>query len=295
MLKEEERIQLVDNLYRCDIITDKQYTLTKFKNGCLPFRVPKSNNLPSNVNDVLVSLVFDMECGEDAFDNDEKKEIEKRADKKLKHEISSYSKFVFNIQFSGKDDKGIEYLSAWHLDYEPRTKYVFLNNPKVYHPLFHLHYGGSSIREIYRELNMHQDLLDENSFTKSLVEDIKDLFDEKETKDKIDAVFFAHGVKSSEFIKSAVNHSNTSFVPLYMIAPRIPFPPVDEYLGLDFIISNFFEKSSYIGFRKNAFFKQKIAESQNKLWKNYYGIISGYWDNKSSNITPNMLVPSLIK
>ncbi len=52
MLKEEERIQLVDNLYRCDIITDKQYTLTKFKNGCLSFRVPKSNNLPSNVNDV---------------------------------------------------------------------------------------------------------------------------------------------------------------------------------------------------------------------------------------------------
>ncbi len=236
-----------------------------------------------------------MECGEDVFDKDENEEIEKRVSKELKHEISSYSKFVFNIQFSGKDDKGIEYLSAWHLDYEPRTKFGFLNNPKVYHPLFHLHYGGSSIREIYRELNMHQDLFDENSFTKSLVEDIKDLFGEKETKDKIDAVFLNHSLKSSEFIKCAVNHSNTSFVPLYMIAPRIPFPPVDEYLGLDFIISNFFEKSSYIGFRKNAFFKQKIAESQNKLWKNYYGIISGYWNNRSSNITPNMLIPSLIK
>lgn len=294
MIKEEEKIQLVDNLHRCGIIKDKQNTLTKFKNGRLSFRVPKTNNLPSNVNDVLVSLVFDIECGQDAFNEDEKKEIDKNTNKKLKYEIPSYSKFVFSIQFSGKDDNGIEYLSAWHLDYEPRTKYVFLNNPKVYHPLFHLHYGGSSIREIYRELNMYQELLDEKSFTKSLVEDIKDLFDEQETKDKIDAVFLSHSVKSSEFIKCAVNHSNTSFVPLYMIAPRIPFPPVDEYLGLDFVISNFFEKSSYICFRKNAFFKQKIAESQNKLWKDYFDIIMGFWNNKNSFIKPNMLIPSLV-
>ncbi|MBR3571772.1 MAG: hypothetical protein IKN99_00760 [Bacteroidales bacterium] len=293
MITNDDKQRVVDNLYTCGIIKNRKNTFDKFKNGSLSFRVPKSNNLPSNVNDVIVSLVFDIKCGEDPFEGQVKKEIEEKADKNIKFEIQSYSQFTFSIHFSGKDDKGIEYLSGWHLDYEPKTKYPFLKEPKVYHPLFHLHYGGTSIREIYRELNMHQELLDEKSFTRSLVEDIKDLFDEQETKNKIDEVFLSHSVKSSEFIK-VVNHSNTSFVPLYMIAPRIPFPPVDEYLGLDFIISNFFEKSSYIGFRTNAFFKQKIAESQNKLWKDYFNIIMGFWNKKNTFIKPNMLIPSLV-
>lgn len=295
MITDNDKQRVVDNLYTCGIIRNKKNTFDKFKNGSLSFIVPKSNNLPSNVNDVTVSLVFDIECGEDIFDEDEKKVIKKSVKKKLTYEIPSYSKFVFNIQFSGKDDKGIEYLSAWHLDYEPRTKYSFLEKPKVFHPLFHLHYGGSSIREIYREINMHQDFWDENSFTNTLVEDIKDLFREKETKDKIDEVFLAHSEKSSVFKKCATIHSNTSFVPLYMIAPRIPFPPIDEYLGLDFIVSNFFEKSIYTTFRKNHFFHQKIVASQNKLWKNYYEIISGFWNNRTSIIKPNMLISALIK
>lgn len=295
MIKDEEKQSVVDNLHKCGIITDKSIALSRFKNGCLSFRVPKTNNLPSNINDVCVSLIFDIQCGNDVLEKDETKEIASHITKSVKYEIPSYSNFIFNVQFSGRDDNGVEYLSGWHLDYEPRAKYGFLTNPKVYHPLFHLHYGGAPIRDIYRELNMQNDFFDEKSFTKSLVDDIKDLFNEKEDKDKIDGVFLAHSIKSSEFIKSAVNRSNTSYVPLYMIAPRIPFPPIDEYLGLDFIVSNFFEKLDYTKFRKNPFFHQKITESQNKLWKDYYGIINGYWNNKSSNITPNMLIPSLIK
>lgn len=295
MIKEDEKIQLVDNLHRCGIIKDKQNTLTKFKNGRLSFRVPKTNNLPSNVNDVIVSLVFDIECGQDVFNEDEKKEIDKNTNKKLKYEISSYSKFVFSIQFSGKDDNGIEYLSGWHLDYEPKTKYPFLKDPKVYHPLFHLHYGESTLRDVYRELNMHQDFFDEKSFTSSLIEDIKALFGEQDAKDKIDDVFIKHCLKSGDFIKNTVTLNNkTSYVPLYMIAPRIPFPPMDEYLGLDFIISNFFEKSEYDKFRKNPFFHYKISNSQNKLWKDYFNIIMGFWNKKNTFIKPNMLIPSLV-
>lgn len=296
MIEEAEKIQLVNNLHKCGIIKDKQNTLTKFKNGRLYFQVPKTNNLPSNINDVFVTLIFDIKCGEDKFEDEVKKEIEAKVNGKVRFEIQSYSQFTFSIHFSGKDDKGIEYLSGWHLDYEPKTKYPFLKDPKVYHPLFHLHYGESTLRDVYRELNMHQDFFDEKSFTSSLIEDIKALFGEQDAKDKIDEVFIKHCLKGGDFIKNAVTLNNkTSYVPLYMIAPRIPFPPMDEYLGLDFIISNFFEKSEYDKFRKNPFFHYKISNSQNKLWKDYYGIIIGFWNNRPSNITPKMLVPSLIK
>ncbi len=290
-MEEKERQDVIHNLYQCGIIQDETFALSWFKKGRLSFRVPKTNNLPSNINDVFVTLIFDIKCGEDKFENEVKKEIEEKADKNVKFEIQSYSQFVFSIQFSGKDDKGIEYLSGWHLDYEPKTKYPFLKEPKVYHPLFHLHYGGSNLREVYRELNMHQDFFDENSFTKSLVEDIKDLFDKKEIKDKIDNVFLKHCEKSDKFQMNAVSLNKTSYVPLYMIAPRIPFPPMDEYLGLDFIVSNFFEKSEYNNFRK--LFHQKIVESQKKMWKGYYEIISGYWNHRTPHITPNMLIPTL--
>ncbi|MCQ2960168.1 MAG: hypothetical protein MJ198_08285 [Bacteroidales bacterium] len=295
MITERDKNLVVSNLYRCGIITDIKDASDMFNNGRLSFMVPKTNNLPSNINDVFVTLIFDIKCGEDKFENEVKKEIEEKADKNVKFEIQSYSQFVFSIQFSGKDDKGIEYLSGWHLDYEPKTKYPFLKEPKVYHPLFHLHYGGSNLREVYRELNMHQDFFDDKSCTNALIEDIKALLEDRKTKDKIDEVFLTHVTKSSEIIQNAVTRNKKSYVPLYMIAPRIPFPPMDEYLGLDFIISNFFEKPKYDTFRKNVFFHNKIVESQNKLWKDYYGIINGYWNNKSSNITPNMLIPSLFK
>jgi hypothetical protein len=292
MMEEKERQEFIHNLYQCGIIQNQKSALDMFNNGRLKFLVPKTNNLPSNINEVSVTLIFDFRCGEDNFEKKVKEEIEEKADKNVKFEIQSYSHFEFNIQFSGKDDRGVMYLSGWHLDYEPKTKYPSLKEPKVYHPLFHLHYGGSIMRAVYRELD--QNLLDENSFTRSLIEDIKDLFSDKEMKDKIDDVFLKHCAKSDEFIQKAVSFKhNSSYVPLYMIAPRIPFPPIDEYLGLDFIISNFFEKSKYAEFRK--LFHKKIVESQNKLWKDYYEIISGYWNKKVYNITPNMLIPSLIK
>lgn len=293
MITERDKNLVVSNLYRCGIITDIKDASDMFNNGRLSFMVPKTNNLPSSINDVKVTLIFDIEYGEDDFDNEIKKEIEKKAQKNVNFEISSYSKFVFSIQFSGKDNNGIEYLSGWHLDYEPKTKYPFLKEPKVYHPLFHLHYGGSAVREIYRELNMYQDFLDDDSCTNDLIDDIKALFDDDEIKKKIDNIFLNHVTKSSEFITNAVTQNKKSYVPLYMIAPRIPFPPMDEFLGLDFIISNFYEKSTYDKFRKNYFFHQKISKSQSDLWKNYYEIISGYWNGKDSYIKPNMLIPSL--
>lgn len=292
-MTEKDRQDIIHNLCQCGIIQNENSALSWFNKGRLSFRVPRTNNLPSNINDVFVTLIFDIKCGEDQFEDEVKKEIEVKAPKNVNFEIQSYSQFEFSIQFSGKDDKGIEYLSGWHLDYEPKTKYPFLKEPKIYHPLFHLHYGGSSVRDVYRELNMHQDFLDDDSCTNDLIDDIKALFADDETKKKIDEIFLNHVTKSSVFITNAVTQNKKSYVPLYMIAPRIPFPPMDEFLGLDFIISNFYEKPTYDKFRKNHFFNRKISKSQSNLWKNYYEIISGYWNGKDSYIKPNVLIPSL--
>lgn len=243
-----------------------------------------------------MSLEFKIKKGNDVFTIDEKKTIDdyfKSKNKKNEYN-AGYSDFVFNITFWGKDDNGIEYICGWHLDYEPRAKYTFLENPKVYHPLFHLHYGGIKMRSVYRELNSHIDLVNDSNFSISLIDEVKSLINDPQKKNKIDEMFLDHCIKSECVLSNSAIVNKTSFVPLFMIAPRIPFPPIDEYLGLDFIVSNFFEKSNYINFRKNSFFKQKIKESQNKLWKDYYDTIMGYWNNNNSCLKPNMLIPSLI-
>lgn len=77
MITDNDKQKVVDNLLSCGIINDKKNTYDKFKNGCLSFRVPKTNNLPSNVNDVFVSLIFNIKHGEDNLNIEEKERIKK--------------------------------------------------------------------------------------------------------------------------------------------------------------------------------------------------------------------------
>lgn len=166
--------------------------------------------------------------------------------------IPDYTDYNFVIIFTGTDkkkvecdEKKVEYKCSWHLDYEPKSKNDELDEPKVFHPLFHLTYGGSTMRNIYTPL-------DDNN--KYMV--VKDLAINEET--------------------------GCSFIPLYMISPRIPFPPMDYYLGIDFIICNFMDKRMYQKLQTETYYKRVIKNSQDALWKPYFMEMAKYWNGTTN-------------
>ncbi|MBO4373279.1 MAG: hypothetical protein J5826_10125, partial [Bacteroidales bacterium] len=59
--------------------------------------------------------------------------------------------------------------------------------------------------------------------------------------------------------------------------PRIPFYPMDIFLGIDFIISNFLSKDVYKELQTNDNYKAIIRNSQEKLLKPYFTVIASNW------------------
>lgn len=54
---------------------------------------------------------------------------------------------------------------------------------------------------------------------------------------------------------------------LFLSAPRLPFLPMDFFLGIDFIISNFLNKADYYKISGNSLYKKALENSQNSVWK----------------------------
>lgn len=225
-------------LYKHKIINNEKEAESWFKKGgYVKFKLPECNNSrPTNVKDIEVKIVHEcIENNSDLFD---------------------YSKYNFVFTFTGCDENNIEYKCSWHLDYEKKSKDDSLDEPKVFHPLFHLTYGGKSMKEIYHDLDG----------------------------------------KKCDVKENAINEDkNVSFIPLLLIAPRIPFPPMDYYLGIDFIICNFLNKWDYQKLQSESNYRRMIKKSQEKLWKPYFTILANNWSRVSfPNITPHMLNQTII-
>lgn len=234
-----EQDGFVNCLYKHGIITNVKDAESWFKKGgCVKFKLPECNNSrPTNVKNIEVKISH--EC----IDNS--------------GALFDYSNYNYVIVFSGRDNNNTEYTCSWHLDYEKKAQDDTLDEPKVFHPLFHLTYGGKSMREIYCDLDGKNN-------------DIKDI--------------------------AISEDKNVSFIPLLLIAPRIPFPPMDYYLGIDFIICNFLNKRKYQKLQSESNYKRMIKKSQEKLWKPYYSILACNWSKSSfPGITPHMLNQTLIR
>lgn len=127
--------------------------------------------------------------------------------------------------------------------------------PKIAHPISHLTYGGEKMEKLYKELND----------------------------------------KYSDIIEDAKNSSMVSFIPLLLRGPRIPFPPMDLFLGVDFLLSNFWDKDKHKILQSDSKYKKVIKESQEKLWKPFYQIIANHWKNgedyktKAKNLNPCLI------
>lgn len=65
---------------------------------------------------------------------------------------------------------------------------------------------------------------------------------------------------------------------LILPTPRIPYLPMDFFLGIDFILSNFMPKDKYFKFfMENPDYKSIIQQSQYNIWRPYILSIAHHW------------------
>lgn len=81
---------------------------------------------------------------------------------------------------------------------------------------------------------------------------------------------------------------------LFLSASRLPFLPMDFFLGIDFIISNFLNKADYYKISGNSLYKKALENSQNSVWKQYILSIAHHWC-KFSGCEYNMKNENLCK
>ncbi len=101
---------------------------------------------------------------------------------------------------------------------------------------------------------------------------------------------FQHGGKKmEEHLAEQVNSI------LLTAAPRIPFPPMDASLAIDFVLSNFCG-ADWRKLRGDVAYRHIVKSSQNRLWRPYFKMISNFWESdvqvvqdKSMKFWPNLL------
>lgn len=87
---------------------------------------------------------------------------------------------------------------------------------------------------------------------------------------------------------------------LLLPTPRIPYPPLDIILGIDFVLSNFVLASTYKQIQSNSQYKSAVRNAQEKYWKPYMLSLAHHWCNnhcnqtRLNNITAKYLHPTLI-
>jgi len=64
---------------------------------------------------------------------------------------------------------------------------------------------------------------------------------------------------------------------LLLTSPRLPHPPLDGILAIDFILKHFVTEDIHRQLTENKTYKTYIASSQRRLWHPYYTSISKYW------------------
>ena len=70
------------------------------------------------------------------------------------------------------------------------------------------------------------------------------------------------------------NHGELMLLP----TPRVPMWPMDFFIGIDFILSNFLEKGRYIkNFAEDSHYKKSLIKSQHEIWRPYFLSIAHHW------------------
>lgn len=82
---------------------------------------------------------------------------------------------------------------------------------------------------------------------------------------------------------------------LVLDTPRLAYPPLEALLGIDFILTNFFEINQLKG-RAEGEYTNLIRPMQEKMWKFYAGSIHGFWQPNAHEMpwNPSTIWPQLL-
>ncbi|EKO3577907.1 hypothetical protein [Vibrio metschnikovii] len=65
-------------------------------------------------------------------------------------------------------------------------------------------------------------------------------------------------------------------------APRLMHPPLDLFLAIDMLASNFLKERFWRNLRADTTYQELIKESQINWWMHYYQQIADYWNHQTS-------------
>jgi hypothetical protein len=100
---------------------------------------------------------------------------------------------------------------------------------------------------------------------------------------------FQHGGRLVE------EHKETIGPILVIDSPRLAHPPMDAVLGIDFVLTNFFESARLTTLRSNSVYRSVLKRSQERLWKPYFHSLASVWPGEyQEHWQPSRLLPQLI-
>ena len=87
---------------------------------------------------------------------------------------------------------------------------------------------------------------------------------------------------------------------LLLKSPRLPHPPLDVILSIDYILKHFIENDRHKELTESVSYQTYIKNSQRRIWQPYYTAIAKHWcpgcnltvENQTENI---LYLPQLIK
>lgn len=101
-------------------------------------------------------------------------------------------------------------------------------------------------------------------------------FDRDDTNEYIHPDF--HLTFGGEAMKIEGEDENTVFGKVMLVpSPRLPYPPMDAILGIDFVIKNFVPKDVAKNIVTNSQYRSAIKSSQERLWRPYMLATARHW------------------
>lgn len=94
-------------------------------------------------------------------------------------------------------------------------------------------------------------------------------------------------------LRSQLNKKN---IPVILAdTPRIAHLPMDAILGIDFVLTNFWD-TSVLSFRNEGAYIKLLTKSQKNLWKPYIDTLHGFWQANAHKLRwpPFEIIPHLV-
>ena len=83
---------------------------------------------------------------------------------------------------------------------------------------------------------------------------------------------------------------------LIVDTPRIPHPPMDAILGIDFVLTNFVKHAKIKDLREDAIYKRIVKNSQSRIWKPYIMTLARAWGIETTpEWCAKILFPQIMK